>query len=470
MSASKRLPNSRLIAAALLMLLMLSFFITFIRADFGELQLEWQKFLPGISGTSVIQTSDGGYLALGVNASIQEGDYGALFANREPILIKTDSSGNMIWTKTYHAEDGRLELSEIIETSDGGYALGGVRVVENVYLNAENKIILMKLDSQGNVQWDRLFIGYNDTYSDAGGPTSIKGLIQTSDRGFVIVTGYFHTMYINEIWFVKTDAVGNLVLSKTISGGLISIVSASDGGFAIISQVMGRGGGAKFRLIKIDSEGNTQWSNTYIQQDSISSRATCGIATRDGGYILGGYAIIDKNYGWLVKTDSQGNMLWNKTCSYKGYSSSIQSILQTEDGGFFFVGEAVNQTKFGEFDANTQVFTWIVKTDNIGNIQGEAAIAMGNHFTTPTSVIQAKDGGYTFVGTWNESQPPTSDQRFWLVKIAPASIPTPSPATTPTPSPEPQQTEQFEVILGVAIVAAVIVAGLGFLIYLIKRK
>jgi hypothetical protein len=470
MTASKRLHNSRLITAALLMLLMLSFFITFIRADAGELQLEWQKFLPGISGTSVIQTSDGGYLALGVNASIQESDYGARFANQEPILIKTDSSGNIIWTKTYHAEDGRLELSEIIETSDGGYALGGVRVVENVYLNAENKIILMKLDSQGNVQWSKLFIGYNDTYSDAVGPTSIKGLIQTSDRGFVIVTGYLHTMYINEIWFVKTDAVGNLMLSKTISGGLISIVSASDGGFAIISQIIGRGGGSKFRLIKIDSEGNTQWTNTYIQQDSISSYSTCGIATRDGGYILGGYAIIDRNYGWLVKTDSQGNMLWNKTCSYKGYSSSIQSILQTEDGEFFFVGEAVNQTKFGEFDSNTQAFTWIGKTDNIGNIQGEAAIAMGNHFTTPTSVIQAKDGGYAFVGTWNESQPATSDQRFWLVKISPASIPTPSPSTTPTPSQEPHQTEQIEAIVGAAIVVAVLGAGLGLLIYLIKRK
>jgi hypothetical protein len=440
-----------------------------LKADAEALQLQWQQFLPGISGTSVIQTSDGGYLALGINASIQENDLGeSVFTNREPILIKTDSSGNIIWTKTYQAEDGRLELSEIIETNDGGYALGGVRVVENVYLNAENKIILMKLDSQGNVQWEKLFIGYNDTYSDTVGPSSIGGLIQTSDQGFVIVSGYVHTMYVNEIWFAKTDAEGNLELNKTISGGLISIVSASDGGFAVISQLMGRGGGSKFMLVKIDSEGNMQWTNTYIQQDSISSYATCGIATRDGGYSLGGYAILDKNYGWLVKTDSQGNMLWNKICSYKGYSSTIRSILKTDDGGFFYVGDAVNQTRFGEFDSNTRVFTWIVKTDNLGNVQSEAAIAMGNHFTSPTSVIQANDGGYVFVGTWNESDPATSDQRFWFVKIAP----TQSPSTTPTITPyqEPQQTPQLEIIIGVAVAVAVIGAGLGLLLYLIKRK
>lgn len=177
----KRTALTLTLISVLLGTLLLVASVPFLRADAAALQLQWQQFLPGISGTSVIQTSDGGYLALGVNASIQENDYGeGVFTNQEPILIKTDSSGNMIWTKTYHVEDGRLELSKIIETSDGGYALGGVRVIENVYLNAENKISLMKLDSHGNVQWSKLFAGYNDTHSDAVGPTSIKGLIQTS--------------------------------------------------------------------------------------------------------------------------------------------------------------------------------------------------------------------------------------------------------------------------------------------------
>jgi hypothetical protein len=459
MYASRRLPNSRYVVAALIMLLAMSLFASCIWADDPKLKVEWQQFLPGIKGNSVIQTSDGGYLALGVNASVQQNPFGeSIFVNQQPILVKTDSLGNVVWTKTYQAENGRLMLSRVIQTSDGGYALGGVRVVDDVYLNAENKISLIKIDSQGNVQWSKLYTGYNDTHSDAAGPSSIKGLIQTSDQGYVMVAGYHHTLYINEIWFVKTDAAGNLVLNKTISGGLISMVPASDAGFAIISQVMGRGGGAKFRLIKTDLEGNMQWSNAYIHQDSISSYAACGVSARDGGYILGGSAIIERNYGWLVKTDSYGNALWNKTCSYKGYSSSIHSIVQTEDGGYAFVGEAVNQTVFGEFDGGTRVFTWIVKTDNMGNIQGEAAIDMGNYFTSPDSIIEAKDGGYVFVGTWNEAHPATSDQSFWLVKIAPLS------STLPTPGQE--LLEQVGAML-VAAVAVIVVAGL--IVYFRKR-
>jgi len=415
------IPKKHLAAAVLVLIIGFSLTITVpvVQITVEAPSIQWQQFLPGISGTSVIQTSDGGYLALGLNASVQDGEPD-VFVNQEPVLVKTDSSGNIIWTRTYEVEDGRLELSKVIQTSDGGYALGGVHIVENAYLNADNKISLMKLDSQGNVQWSKLLRGYNDTFSDTTGPNAISGLEQTSNEGYAVVAGYTHTMYISETWFVKTDSEGNLELNKTIRGGSspISLVTASDGGLAIISEYMGRGGGSKFGIVKIDLDGNTQWTNTYIQPDSVSSYATCGIATIDDGYILGGYTILDKDFGWLVKTDSEGNVLWNKTYSYKGCSSDIQSISQTKDGGFIFVAAVLDQTDFGVFDADTQVFTWIVKTDDLGNIQGETAIAMGNHITHPTSIIQSNDDGYAFVGAWNESHQATSDQKFWLVKIA----------------------------------------------------
>jgi hypothetical protein len=62
--------------------------------------------------------------------------------------------------------------------------------------------------------------------------------------------------------------------------------------------------------------------------------------------------------------------------------------------------------------------------------------------------------------TIGESQTPTS----------PETTPTPDQTPTPTPSQEPPQTEQIEPIVGAAIVVAVIIAVLGLLIYLIKRK
>ncbi len=422
-TAKKRidLPKKHLAVAILVLIIGISLIVVvpIIRVTAEKPSVQWQQFLPGISGTSVIQTPDGGYLALGINASVQDSEPD-VFVNQEPILIKTDYSGNVVWTKTYKAENGTLNLSRIIQTDDG-YILGGINVVENVYLNAQNQISLIKIDSQGGVQWSKLLTAYNSTFLDTVGPNSIASLIQTPNEEYVVITGYLHTLYISETWFVKTDSEGNLLLNKTISGASspISTVMASDGGFAIISEFLGRGGGSRFGLVKIDPNGNTEWVNTYIQQDSVSSYAACGIATHDGGYILGGDTILDnpeqRNAGWIVRTDSEGNALLNMIHTYNGYSSSVQSIAETVDGEFMFVGRAT--TSGGEFNPSTRVFTWIAKIDSFGNKQGEIGIPMGNYLTSPTSLIRTEEGGFVFVGTWNESFQATNEQSFWLVKI-----------------------------------------------------
>lgn len=90
----KRVALTLTLISVLLYTLLLVASVPFLRAGATVLQLQWQQLLLGISGTSIIETSDGGYLVLGVNASIQKNDHGeGLFINQEPILIKTDSSG-----------------------------------------------------------------------------------------------------------------------------------------------------------------------------------------------------------------------------------------------------------------------------------------------------------------------------------------------------------------------------------------
>ena len=74
--------------------------------------------------------------------------------------------------------------------------------------------------------------------------------------------------------------------------------------------------------------------------------------------------------------------------------------------------------------------------------------------------------GWVFTGEtsgWSNTQ---------TLTIGESQTPMPSPAITPTPTPyqEPRQNEQTEAIIGVVIVAVVLGAALGLLIYLIKRK
>lgn len=123
-------------------------------------------------------------------------------------MLKTDSSGNLLWEKTYGFEGESLELLMIIPTIDGGYALGGIEVFntteEGKMSSFTNKLSLYKIDSDGNLQWSKLLPSYNDIYTDVSSG-SFGAFIQTSDGGYAFASGFNHMMYLNEIWFVKAS-------------------------------------------------------------------------------------------------------------------------------------------------------------------------------------------------------------------------------------------------------------------------
>jgi hypothetical protein len=124
--------------------------------------------------------------------------------------------------------------------------------------------------------------------------------------------------------------------------------------------------------------------------------------------------------------------------SLQGEYSSTEGLKLTPDSAGFYA----------TFPPNAQV-----------DFQVEAMIGYIHHVVAvpfSADVFEGETSG------WSNTQ---------TITIGESQTPTPSPATTPTPTPsqEPQQTEQ-EIIIGAAIAAAVIVAGLGLLIYLIKRK
>jgi predicted secreted protein len=153
--------------------------------------------------------------------------------------------------------------------------------------------------------------------------------------------------------------------SKTYGGtgtdtGWGDIVQTSDGGYAISGDTASFGAGASdYWLIKIDSAGNMLWNKTYGGSLAESENAMC--QTTDGGYALGG---VTSSFGaggqdfWLVKTDSSGNMQWNQTYGGTGTDNGIH-VLQTGDGGYALAGGTYS------FGAGDRDF-YFVKTDEFG--------------------------------------------------------------------------------------------------------
>jgi PKD repeat protein len=207
--------------------------------------LSWQKIYerPGIQwGSSVQQTSDGGYILSGTGTS----------GSFDIYLIKTDQTGNPVWEKNIggtNSESGWW----VQQTTDGGYILAGATLS---YGAGGYDVYLVKTDNAGNQVWSKTFGG---TASESG-----YAVQQTSDGGFVIVgSTESEGAGSSDFYLIKTDNAGNLTWKKNFGGANedigYSVQQARDGGYILLGHTRSfGGGGADFYLIKTDKNGDAQ--------------------------------------------------------------------------------------------------------------------------------------------------------------------------------------------------------------------
>jgi len=154
----------------------------------------WTKTIGGSNidfGYDVQQTADGGYIIVGETKSYGAGDY-------DVYLIKTDTYGNVTWTKTFGGTARDIGYS-VRQTSSGGYIISGQTYSFGA---GDYDVYLIKTDAVGNMSWTKTFGG---TYYDGG-----NAVQQTSDDGYIIVGGTaLYSIYNCDVYLIKTDANGN---------------------------------------------------------------------------------------------------------------------------------------------------------------------------------------------------------------------------------------------------------------------
>ena len=176
-------------------------------------------------------------------------------------IVKLDSGGTLQWSKTIGGAQND-QVYSIIQTTDGGFAAAGYTASFGA---GNSDMYIVKLDSNGALQWNRTIGGTN--YDNA---TSI---IQTTDGGFA-VAGYTGAFAAYDYYIVKLNASGTVQWSKAIGGsgddGAYSIVQTTDGGFALAGYTKSFGSGSgDFYIVKLDSNGFTCGDIT-----SLTSTAT----------------------------------------------------------------------------------------------------------------------------------------------------------------------------------------------------
>ncbi len=353
---------------------------------------EWDKNFGGTNDDvlySLQQTTDGGYILGGQSNSGISGDKTQnTWGNWDYWIVKIDSLGNKQWDKDFGGTNYDV-LYSLLQTADGGYILGGesrsgISGDKTQSTWGYDDYWIVKIDSLGNKQWDKDF-----------GGTSVDVLLslqQTPDGGYILGGGSQSGIGGDktqanwggyDYWIVKIDSLGNKQWDKDFGGTssdlLQSLKQTADAGYILggysASNISGdktqaSWGWIDYWIVKIDSVGNKQWDKDYGGADMEEFYSIQ--QTADNGYLISGdsYSPIsgdktEANLGyeqiWILKTDSLGNKIWDKTMFTPGHDETGLAI-QTKDGCFAIascsdggVGGYKTQPSWGDYDY------WIIK-------------------------------------------------------------------------------------------------------------
>ncbi|MBK7390071.1 MAG: T9SS type A sorting domain-containing protein [Bacteroidia bacterium] len=277
--------------------------------------------------------------------------------------------------------------SSMQQTADGGYILTGTVPINGGIAD----ISLVKTDMYGSIEWAKYFSGDSSEWGDY--------VIQTSEKGFLLTGRTISFGHIkSDIYVIKTDSLGDTLWTRTFGGSDVDfscfITESVDSNYFIVGSSSSFSAGTAIILIKINTNGDEIWTSVY--KSSIINRISAESAalTNDKGLIIVGRAYQPGNNYYLLKTDSLGNLIWDKY-----YTSGITTyhvnrgygVKQTSDGGYIMAGNyGVSPSSNG-----TSLFE-IIKTDSSGNVLWDKAYGDSTTNTTDYaySIDETFDGGF----------------------------------------------------------------------------
>ncbi|MGD0995236.1 MAG: hypothetical protein ABR909_06900 [Candidatus Bathyarchaeia archaeon] len=259
---------------------------------------------------------------------------------------------------------------------------------------------VLRLDTDGNVIWNQTFL--------EGSGTELRFALNLTD-GFLLVGNEFLPSGDENGYVAKINSQGALIWQTTISGeGLNKLFSAiaTQDGFVLFGLTYSNvSGDSAAWVVKLDTNGNVVWNKTY--GNAAETAATTGVLASDGDYMVAGYTNPrgESNYDFLLmQIDPAGNMIWNKT--YGGTGSQEASAMTKASDGYVIVGDTQSP------DSN--MHAWVVKVDWNGTMLWAKTVG-GKNADSPSCITPSEDGGY-LVGGFTFSFG-AGNRDFWLFKI-----------------------------------------------------
>ena len=409
---------------------LLTFLLLFTQALRAQTPyLAWQNCFGGPyvdDGEAIIPTSDGGYIMTG-SVGGPGGNVVGYHGNPEVgdcWVIKLSSTGTLQWQVCLGGDDYD-DGSVVLQTSDGGYLVGGQSATPagNGNVTSTNHggtdFWVVKLNGTGVIQWENSYGGELNEY--------LYGMQPTPDGGYVLagctqsVGGQVSGNHGGQdYWVVKINSTGTLQWQKCLGGSnddfAYGVAVCADGTLIVNGyttsndgNVTGYHGAEDMWVVKLDAGGNVLWQHCLGGSGQDVGWAV--VATADGGCVAAGYAQssdgdVVGNHGvgdmWAVSLSSSTGAIRWQGC-YGGSSNEFAyNIAATADGGYLLAGSTnSNDGEVTCYDADSYQMGWVVKTNGTGVLQWETVLG-GDFYDEEHSVQPTPDGG-AIVGGYTAS-------------------------------------------------------------------
>ena len=367
------------------------FTILNIKVTFSQINLEWLKSYGGDFFTAGSHIEKTSDDNLIVVAHIYSAN-----SSQDFWLLKIDNNGDTLWTKKFGGKYSDYPGS-VKQTKDGGYIICGTSYSFRNGTNAD--IWIIKTDKLGNLEWDRYF--GNNTSNDIG-----IDVIQSRDSGYAIV-GYSSSSDLTSGWLIKTDKDGIYQWDNTFfafgHGSFNEIQQTSDNGYIIIGKKIPNN---KIWLLKTNQFGNFEWQKEFDTSNNFDvSFGQSVLQTEENGFIFIGDGI-SSNTGdeitRIVKIDSSRNLIWDKYFDGVG-----RQILKTSYNDFVIIGDLKVSDEDGELI--------LTKINRNGEIISDSSFG-GSQLDYSSSIVETIDKGYLIIGQSNSYNGPNFN--LFLQKVS----------------------------------------------------
>ncbi|NJE29810.1 PEGA domain-containing protein [Thermococcus sp. 18S1] len=341
--------------------------------------------------------SDGSIIAVGYTYSFGAGKSDAL-------VVKFDSEGRILWAKSLGGEryDG---LYTVAVSDDGSVVMVGFYGASEIYYSSFGLVYgkygdlwVVKLDSDGNVLWQRSF----------GGPKTDSGLgVTIASNGDIIVAGYTTSFGSPNLWVLRLNSNGEIIWQR-----VYRLQNAAEFGWGIDLDpsanivIAGSLGSGKALLLKLNPYGIPIWTKIY---DGKNSEYFSGVRVEENGDILvvGSTSSFGQGGmdGLVMRLSSDGDVIWSKT--YGGaYYDYLFRITTAFSGDILVTGYSKS---FVDSDGDG----WILRLNGYGNVIWQK-VFYGRYIDILNGALELNDAIYA-IG-WTKSYG-AGYSDAWLIKM-----------------------------------------------------